>query len=453
MHERLPGFRDFYPEDCAKRNFLFRVWSDAARCHGFHEYDIPTLEPLNLFTEKSGPEIVSQLFNFTDKGGREVALRPELTPSLARMVGAKVASLPKPLKWFNIAENFRYEKPQEGRLRSHYQLNCDIFGEPGPGADAELIATAIASIRSFGPTEKDFVVRLSDRTLWMLFLASLGHEGEAALGVLGVIDKLERLPREQALERLTPFFGEAREDFFAQVETILSLRDAHSLAKFFLSHTPNADLRAKIEARLAEWTTLLETLAAMGLGPFIRVDLGIVRGLAYYTGFVFEIFKLDADGNLSGRALAGGGRYDHLIGKLGFPDTPAVGFGMGDVTMTQFLEERGCLPKMIEKPDVFVVLGGGEARTLGLATAGALRSAGIRTEYPLRAVGFGKQFRLAGQSGARLAVIVGEDEAARHQIRVKDLTSGGEVGIFASHAVEAIRAFLDEGIPQTESPG
>ena len=188
------------------------------------------------------------------------------------MVGAKVASLPKPLKWFNIAENFRYEKPQEGRLRSHYQLNCDIFGEPGPGADAELIATAIASIRSFGPTEKDFVVRLSDRTLWMLFLASLGHEGEAALGILGVIDKLERLPREQAIERLTPFFGDARRRlFFAQVETILSLREADSLAQFFLSHAPNADLRAKMEARLAEWTIFSRPSARWGSGPLFAL--------------------------------------------------------------------------------------------------------------------------------------------------------------------------------------
>ncbi len=447
MLERLPGFRDFYPEDCARRDFLFRVWTEAARRHGFRRYDIPTLEPLELFTEKSGPEIVSQLFNFTDKGGREVALRPELTPSLARMVGARVATLKKPVKWFNIAENFRYEKPQEGRLRSHFQLNCDIFGEPGPAADAELIAVCLACLRAFGLGPEDFALRLSDRTLWTLLLEAMGIEGTAAMEVLGIIDKLERTPREETLKRLQPHFGDASEDFLGQFGMLMALHEFGEMADFMRSLAPNAGIREKTETRLGVWRELLDALDAMELSPFIRIDLGIVRGLAYYTGFVFEVFKLAPDrSGYAGRALAGGGRYDHLVGKLGFPPTEAVGFGMGDVTMTQFLEEKKKLPPIIEAPDVFIVAAGEAERRAALGLVGRLRAAGIRTEFALRAPGFGKQFRLAGQSGARLAVVVGADELAAGNARLKDLASGGESVVPLSGAPAAVRVALEEGI-------
>ncbi len=447
MLERLPGFRDFYPEDCARRDFIFRVWAEAARAHGFRRYDIPTLEPLELFTEKSGPEIVSQLFNFTDKGGREVALRPELTPSLARMVGARVATLRKPVKWFNIAENFRYEKPQEGRLRSHYQLNCDIFGEPGPAADAELIAVCLACLRGFGAGPEDCALRLSDRTLWTLLLEAMGIEGAGAMEVLGIVDKFERTPREETLKRLRPHFGEACEDFLGQVEALMALREFGEMAAFMRSLAPNADIRKKIETRIGLWRELLDALDAMELSPFVRIDLGIVRGLAYYSGFVFEVFKLAPDGKgYAGRALAGGGRYDHLVGKLGFPETEAVGFGMGDVTMAQFLEEKKKLPPIVDAPDVFIVAAGDAERRAALGLATRLRADGIRTEYALRAPGFGKQFRLAGQSGARLAVVVGGDELAAGNARLKDLASGGEAVVPLATVPAAAREALAEGI-------
>lgn len=448
MIDRLPGFRDFHPEDCARRDFIFRVWTDAARRHGFRKYDIPTLEPLELFTEKSGPEIVSQLFNFTDKGGREVALRPEMTPSLARMVGSRVATLRKPVKWFNIAENFRYEKPQEGRLRSHYQINCDIFGEAGPAADAELIAVCLACVRGFGLGPEDFALRLSDRTLWSLLLEALGVEAGVALEVLGIIDKLERVSRDETLMRLQPHFGDAREDFLARVEALMGLRAFAEMGAFMRSLAPNAAIRDKIEARLGVWRELLDTLDAMELMPFVRMDLGIVRGLAYYTGFVFEVFKLAPDGaGHAGRALAGGGRYDHLVGKLGFPETEAVGFGMGDVTMARFLEEKKRLPPIVDGPEVYVLAGGETARRAALALVGRLRAAGIRTEYALRAPSFGKQFRLAGQSGARLAVIAGADEIAAGAVRLKDLGSGGETVVPVASVPEAARDALAEGLP------
>lgn len=446
MFERLPGFRDFYPEDCARRNYLFRVWAQTAVRFGFVEYDAPALEPLELFTEKSGPEIVSQLFNFTDKGGREVTLRPELTPSLARMVGAKANSLKRPLKWYSIGENYRYEKQQKGRLRSFYQFNVDVLGEPGPGADAEIIALYIETLRNFGLSSDDFCVRLSDRDLWMAYLAALGHEGEAAFGILGVIDKRERMAPEALMEKLSPWFGDATEEFVAQLDAICSMRDFEELKNFFPTLAPNAEIRDRIEARLADWSKLMAALEAFGVKPFLRLDLSIVRGLAYYTGFVFEVFEREGD-RLVGRALAGGGRYDHLVEKLGYPAMPAVGFGCGDVTLADLLDKKGLFPKMLNGPDVYVVIGG-EAETVpALEAIAVLRRAGISVEYPLKQVGFGKQFKTAGQSGARLTLVFGSEEVAQQVVKIKDMRSGGETTVPALRINECVQAFLEEGIP------
>lgn len=447
MFERLPGFRDFYPEDCARRNYLFRVWAQTAVRFGFVEYDAPALEPLDLFTEKSGPEIVSQLFNFTDKGGREVTLRPELTPSLARLVGAKGNSLKRPIKWFNIGENYRYEKQQKGRLRSFYQLNVDVLGEAGPGADAEIIALYIETLRNFGLTSDDVCVRLSDRDLWMAYLAALGHEGEAAFGILGVIDKRERMSREALAEKLSPWFNDATDEFVAQLDAIVSIRDFEELKAFFLTLAPTGGIRDRIARRLEDWARLIESLEAFGVKPFLRLDLGIVRGLAYYTGFVFEVFEREGD-ELVGRALAGGGRYDHLIEKLGYPAMPAVGCGCGDVTLADLLDKKGLFPEMVMSPDVYVVIGG-EAETVpALEAVAVLRRAGISVEYALKPTGFGKQFKTAGQSGARLTLVFGSEEVAGQVVKIKDMRSGGELIVPALQLNESVRAVLEEGIPR-----
>lgn len=447
MFERLPGFRDFYPEDCSRRNYLFQLWAQSARRFGFQQYDIPTLEPLELFTEKSGPEIVGQLFNFEDKGGRQVSLRPELTPSLARMIGAKANSLKRPIKWFNVAENFRYEKQQRGRLRSHYQYNCDVFGEPGTGADAELIACCIESLRAFGLNSQDFVLRLSDRNLWVLFLESRRFTEEAIVGILGVIDKYEKLDREALIEMLTPWCGEDAKSFLDQVDALLSIRSIEALSSFFTNLALEAEFATSVDSRLSEWNALLSALEAMGLTEFIRIDLGIVRGLAYYTGFVFEVFELE-NGSWSGRALAGGGRYDHLVAKLGYGDLPAVGFGMGDVTLTDLLEKKGLFPDLVSAPDIFVVAGGEQERLAALKDVASLRSSGLSVEYPLKAVGFGKQFKLAGQSGAKLTLVYGSEEIANKSVKIKDMATGREESVPSVHLVAAIHDILAEGWPE-----
>lgn len=444
MFDTLPGFREFYPEACARRNHIFTQWKRVARSFGFAEYDPPILEPLELYIEKSGEEIVSQLFNFEDKGGRAVALRPELTPSLARLVGSKAGGMKRPIKWFAIGENFRYEKPQKGRLRSHYQLNGDILGEAGPGADAELIALCLSALLAFGLTERDIVLRLSDRNLWMLYLEAMGLQGSDALKVLAVIDKMERLPREAVLEKLQPLFNDAAPDFLAKIETLVAIRSLEELTAFLKAHVTSPALQETLSKRLADWAELLSRLTAYGLGNLVRVDLGIVRGLAYYTGFVFEVFELSENG-LRGRALAGGGRYDHLVKKLGYQDLPAVGFGMGDVTLTDLLTEKQLLPAYVESPEVYVIVAGQQERLAALPVIATLRHNGIRVEYPLKDTAFGKQFKAAGESGARVALIYGSDELRDQTVKLKDLINSTETCVPAGNILDAIGWYFAHG--------
>jgi histidyl-tRNA synthetase len=451
MFEVLPGFRDFYPEDCLKRNYIFRRWTDWARRFDFQEYDIPTLEPLDLFTRKSGSEIVGQLFHFEDQGGRAVALRPELTPSLARMVGSRINSLKRPVKWFNIAENFRYERQQKGRLRSHYQFNADIFGEPGAQADADVMALVISVLRDFGFKPGDFKLRLSDRSMWSLYLRGLGFEDERALEVLAVVDKMERLSDEDLREKLSPYFGEAVDDFLASVDLLRSQRDLKGLRSVMEKLAPTGEIKQAVQERIGQWEELLDALQAAGAMDFLQIDLGIVRGLAYYTGFVFEVFLVDADGRPTGRALAGGGRFDHLVALLGYSEVPAVGFGMGDVVLADALEEKGLMPPLVDAPDFYCVVGGSDERKLAQEDASGLRALGYRVSCPLKLVGFGKQFKQAGLSGARFALIYGSEERENNVVKVRDLASGGEVTLPRGHLLRHIPDLMSEGVPESET--
>jgi histidyl-tRNA synthetase len=434
LPQTLPGFREFYPEAMALRQFMFNVWRRNARVFGFQEYDGPVLESLELFKAKSGAEIEEQLFSFTDKGGREVALRAEMTPTLARMVGAKAPSLRRPIKWFNIGEHYRYERQQKGRLRAFFQLNADIYGEPGPEAEVELIALLVQVFTTFGLTADDFYIRLSDRNLWSAFLQDAGLDDAQATAALGIIDKMERTPDGVSLEKLEGVTGDAARAV-ALLERIRGLTAVRSLADLEATVAASSGAGGALAARLEDWRKLLGDLDAMGLGRFVEVDLGVVRGLAYYTGFVFEAF--DRKGEL--RALAGGGRYNDLVAKLGGPDLPAVGFAAGDVTLGELLRARGLAPTLVDAPEVFLIGGPGQARLATLAAVGELRRAGVRAEYSLRATAFGKQFKQADQSGARLAVILGEDEIARGVIKLRDLRDGTEIEIGAGDLVPVVR--------------
>jgi len=430
--QSLPGFREFYPDALARRNHVFRQWRRAAHAYGFQEYDAPVLEPLELYKRKSGDEIEGQLFSFTDKGGREVALRPEMTPTVCRLVGAKASALKRPIKWFSIAEFYRYERMQKGRGRCFFQLNADIFGEPGIEAETELIGLLIQCLTGFGLGSQDFYVRLSDRNLWFYYLEALGLTEDRVASVLTAVDRFEKLG-DDAFKEDTERFGPLDADVRAKVLAFLQVK---SLTALEAQLAPFAS--EKITVRLAEWRRLLDNLAAMGFADFVEVDLGVVRGLAYYTGFVFEAF--DRKGDL--RALAGGGRYDNLIGKLGHAEMPAVGFGMGDMTFSLLLEQRGLMPTIVQAPDVYAIIGGAQARRAAFADISALRGAGYRVDYPLKEVAFGKQFKAAADSGAKLALIYGDDEVARGTVKIRDLADRTEKEIDAGAVTMTVRDFF-----------
>lgn len=426
----LPGFRDFYPDDLALRNHIFATWRAVAARYGFEEYDGPPLEPLDLYTAKSGTEIVGQLYNFRDKGDREVALRPEMTPTLARMVAARANGLRKPIRWFSIPQLFRYERQQRGRLREHFQLNCDLIGEPGPLGDAEIIALAIDVMRAFGLSAQDVRVRVSDRRVLTALLEARGVPAGGMEAAYQVIDKIERLRRDE-IERFT---AEASAVAPATPQDLVDISMIKGWAKLDaeLERLPGA------KAAAAPLRATYAALEAMGLADFVDVDLTIVRGLAYYTGTVFELF--DAGRTL--RAICGGGRYDTLLSALGGVDLPALGFGMGDVVLAELLRERGLAATVTAGLDVFVAAVTADDLPRVLSLAHELRDAGLRVEYALGAAKLGKQLELAAARRARHAIVVGQDEWARGQVMLRDLDEKDKAKAQRPIAREAVVAEL-----------
>ena len=430
--QSLPGFREFYPEAMARRSHIFRMWRQTAAAFGFLEYDAPILEPLDLYKTKSGEEIEAQLFSFTDKGGREVALRPEMTPTVCRMVGAKASALKRPIKWFSIGEYYRYERAQKGRERAFFQFNADLFAEAGPEAEIELIGLLNQCLCSFGLTDADFYIRLSDRNVWFFYLEALGLDDLRIRAVLSAVDKFEKAG-STAFDAYTEQFGELEEGLKRRILAFLQIKTLAELERT-LGDIPGE----RLAARLADWRKLLGGLEAMGLAKFVQVDLGVVRGLAYYTGFVFEAF--DRKGEL--RAIAGGGRYNDLVAKLGGPDLPAVGFAIGDVTLGLLLEARGLMPTFVQAIDVYCVIGGEAERRAAFADIQGLRAAGYRVEYPLREVAFGKQFKLAADAGAKLTLIYGPDELAKGVLKLRDMSNRSEFEIPHDQVLSTVRDFF-----------
>ena len=395
--QALPGFRDFLPDACAARNYIFARWREVARRYCFVEWDGPLLEPTDLYKKKSGAEIIDQLFNFTDKGEREVAMRPELTPTFARVIAAHEREFKKPLKWFSIGQFFRYEKQQRGRLREHFQLNCDIVGEAAPAADIELLALCIDLLRVFGFTEKDFVVRISDREFWTDFLREKDVPPDRWDDVLQVIDKFGRESREKTIEKL----GE--------------------LANPVLKVLSEGGKSEKLDR-------LVDGLRGRGLGEFATTDVRIVRGLAYYTGIVFEVF--DRAGSL--RAVAGGGRYDNLIQQLsdGAVSMPALGFAMGDVVLGELVNEtphaRDRMQQAIaaeRKIDIYIVIAKEERRADALAQIQQLRDLSYRVDYPLTPMKVARQFQAAEDAGASRALLYGDEWP---KLKIKNLATREE---------------------------
>lgn len=376
------------------------------------EYETPILEDTNLYLKKSGGELSSQLFRFKDQGGRDVTLRPEVTASLARLAAAEQRQYPKPLKWFEIGQCFRYEKPQKGRGREFHQFNVDILGEAGPGADAELIALAVETMISFGFVQGDFVVRISDRNAWVDFASGKGVNEEQMSDFLGLVDKLER-EKPEVLEEKLAIYGMKLEE-----------------VREFVKNPANAS---------DVFEGILADLTARGYEDYVELDLSIVRGLAYYTGVVFEVF----DSSKSMRSIAGGGRYDTLISTLsdGGVDMPATGFAMGDYVIRNLIEETTHAAMQMEVwlqrnaagCEAYMIVPDEEKRGDTLALVTELRSAGIAVDLPLSKMKMNKQFQAAEKSGARFAVIVGDEFP---QLTIKILASRTEESCEESELVE-----------------
>ncbi len=431
--QALPGFRDFFPDDLAFRSHILSAWRRVAARYGFEEYDGPPLEPLELYTAKSGDELVGQLFDFVDKGDRHVTLRPEMTPTFARMVSARANGMKKPIRWFSIPQLFRYEKQQRGRLREHFQLNCDLVGEPGPLADAEMIALAIDMCRELGLTHEDFKVRVSDRRLLVALLEGLGIASTGHASVFQLLDKLGR--REEAT---------AREAFAAGGGDPVALGilvDELRLATTWDSLVARSNTHAGLASALQGEVPLRDTLAAldaMGLGDYVVLDLSIVRGLAYYTGTVFELF----DAQRSLRAICGGGRYDSLLATLGGVDLPSVGFGMGDVVLGEMLRERKLQPASPATTQAFVGAATPEDMPAVLRLVHELRSAGIAAEYALNGVTLAKQLKQADARGARLVLVIGPDDRARGEVQLRDFADKSQHAVPRDQVVERCRDLL-----------
>jgi histidyl-tRNA synthetase len=411
--QSLPGFRDFFPAECRARRHIETAWRETARRYGFEEYDGPPLEPLELYVEKSGDEIVDQLYAFTDKGGRSVALRPEMTPTLARMVGERGRSMAKPVRWFSMPQLFRYERTQRGRLREHFQWNVDIMGEADIAADAEVLAVALEALAALGLGEDDVVARINDRRLLERLLTAEGVAVGRLHAAYGAIDKMGREEEARTRDRLMEGGGlEA-----AAADRVLELLGL-GLDELAAERGGDAAIGPEIE-RLREYFGLL---ADLGWAGHVRFDPTIVRGLAYYTGIVFEIF--DRAGEL--RAICGGGRYDTLLEAVSDLQMPAVGFGMGDVVLGELLRDRDLLPTGATGPDYYVVTITAEERPLMRRIARTLRGRGHSVLYALRQAGVGKQFKEADTRGARRVIILGPEEAARGVAVLRTMGTGEE---------------------------
>jgi len=403
------GMRDYYPEVFSRLERIFNVWKSTALSYGFEQFDGPVIETLDLYKIKSGEEIVNQLYNFTDRGGRELALRPELTPTLARMMAKIQTQVPKPIKWFSIPRCMRYEKPQKGRLREFYQLNVDILGEEEGLADVEIISVAVDCLVNLGLTSRDFVVKINSRDFVSQYFKESGLNGQITAALYRIIDNARKVKPEVTRQRINELgLAESRRE---AVFKYLSLKNADDLEAL--------NPRTEGQNRLIN---IFKLINDAGIRPYCEFDPTIVRGLDYYTGIVFEIY----DRSESMRAICGGGRYNNLLRDLGGQDLPACGFGMGDVVLGEILAENGLFPEYKKKVDYYLVRMTDRELGLMMKIARALRKKENSVEYSYHLMPVKKQMARASKAEARWAVILGTEELKEGMVVMKDLTKGEE---------------------------
>ena len=395
------------------RNWLFDNFQSAARSHGFEEYDAPLLEHEELYTRKQGEEITQQLYGFEDKGGRRVSLRPEMTPSLARMVMARAGALPTPIKWFSIPQCWRYERTQRGRGREHYQWNVDVWGTEGIEADAELISVLSTFFRSVGLGPEDLVIRVSSRKVLEEVLGSVGVSGEAFPAVCVIVDKMGKTSEEAMSAQLAEQGLDT--DAISTIRSTLGLQDLDALSSALGDGSP----------AVSELTSLFSLIDSYGISDWVVFDASVVRGLAYYTGPVFEAH--DRAGEL--RAIVGGGRYDRLLSTLGGRDMPATGFGFGDMVIMELLASKGLVPELSSGNQDLVVSSDESLRPAAMSVAQRLRASGRTVDLVLEDKRMKWVFRHAERSGAQRLVMVMPEEWGAGNVRIKDLESGEEIDI------------------------
>ena len=404
------GTRDFYPEDMRLRNWLFDNFDDAALSHGFEEYDAPILEREDLYTRKQGEEITQQLYNFQDKGDRKVALRPEMTPSLARMVMSRAGALPMPIKWYSIPQCWRYERTQRGRGREHYQWNVDIWGTSEISADAELISVVVTFFESVGLSSDDLVIRISSRKVLEEVLGSLKVEGDIFTKTCIIVDKMDKLSVDVISQQLAELGHDSHA--IQTIQNILGIKDM-------------SDLTSALEDEsiaVSELNVLFDSIDSYGISEWVEFDASIVRGLAYYTGSVFEAH--DREGKF--RAICGGGRYDKLLSTLGGKDLPATGFGFGDMVIMELLEEKKLLPELISSTEDVVIPLSPDLRNVAVMVAAALRDTGRTVDLVLEDKKMKWAFKHAERIGADRLVMVMPEEWKSEKVRIKDLHTGEE---------------------------
>ena len=426
-----PGMRDFYPDDMRLQNWLFDRWRDVSLRFGFQEYEGPIFEFLEMYETKSGAALTAETFRFEDRGGRQFAIRPEMTPTLARMVAARANALPRPIKWFSLPRMCRAERPQRGRLREFFQWNVDILGIEDSLADAEVIAVAVAFLKAVGLSADDVVMKISSRTLATEVLASIGVPPEAAAHAFILIDRMGKLSAEDFDKAWNEKFrGQPAPAAVRDILRGLPLEEALKRA----TESGSESGRGAAEAFEGLWGHL----AAFGIGDYCEFDIGVVRGLAYYTGPVFEAYMR----KVSLRALFGGGRYDDLTELFGGPKVTGVGFGAGDVGMLECLKEVGKLPELADQLDVFVIDAAEGLFPKVLEIAGKLREGGLTVDFSYKRQGVGKQFKQASARGARFAVLVGQEFVERGELAVKNLATGEQMTRLAGDVLrDAQQAF------------
>ena len=410
MAQGVRGTRDFYPEDMRLRNWLFNRFHEASLSHGFEEYDAPIIEHEDLYTRKQGEEITQQLYNFEDKGGRRVSLRPEMTPSLARMVMARSGALPLPIKWYSIPQCWRYERTQRGRGREHYQWNVDIWGMDGIEADAELLSVMVSLFRSVGLTSEDVVIKISSRKVLEEVLGSLGIVGESFAKTCVIVDKMDKLPAEAITAQLSDLG--LNDDSISTIQSVLSIAKLSDLSE---SLDEGSTASTELES-------LFSLIDSYGISDWVQFDASIVRGLAYYTGPVFEAH--DRSGNL--RAICGGGRYDKLIGTLGGKDLPATGFGFGDMVIMELLSDKGLLPDISSRASDVVFCMDESLRGAAMSVSSKLRESGRKVDLVLESKKMKWVFKHAERTGAERLVMLMPDEWSSGKVRIKDLGTGDE---------------------------